>query len=510
MSLEEKMKEKWKEVKKMFYYPNLADPVFSEESPTAGINTINKQISINEKFVEKCHEKGVSYDDTLKGLLAHEAAHHMVCPFDLKRLLKINAAASDIDEEQARLTTAFYTDLAVNLELTLNRDMEEISKLIAIKPNKTDLSRLEKAYFQEMTGHDMGIEVDEKLKAYLQRMKAIDFFDKTNEKNNVKRMARLIKEVIENDPNFEQNKQEAEGYQTLKPESYTKNEIEKALRELAQESKEDFEKAVKSFGLLPTHDEGNPKQATNLFYYQKLAENCAIKLKKKQLKTNGSQYPYSHKPFEIDDSPQNIDVFNSFGKPFIPGLGKSWIKKDGEAYGHQEDVPNAIVIIDSSGSMADPESQLSYAVLGGICAANTYLENKQEVAVVNFSKEAVVSQFSRNKNQVHRDILMHQGGGTVYNNEFEKKLEKLIESSEKDPDVILITDLEIDGRERMFEFLHNNKNRNRVTILYTGGLDKQLREMQEKFNDDNFSLYAINSPESIPKIIIGEVNKSIK
>jgi hypothetical protein len=511
MTLERIMLETWKKVREILHYPDLPAPKLVDNINTACINMIDHQISVSKKFAEKFHENGVSYETIFTGLLAHEVNHYMTCPFDLARSVWIDILARRADENIAEKASALYIDLVNNLDLIMRKDVKEVAELLRTQPANSALEKVIKAYYQKATKEDMNLDMDELddfMKAQLERIFAIDFFDTANEGRNVTRFTRIIRDIIK-----QYNiKDIAQPMGDFTPEAYNKNEIAKALKDLAKKLKKDeFEKAARILMGCIGKKAGKEKRKNEerpALYYQQLAENYPVQLKKRKIKENGTLYPHSHKEFEIDDNPQDIDIYASLGKPFIPGLGKVWVKKQGTHYAQKETTPNALIMRDVSGSMC---SCNPYAETACIAAANAYLDNGSKTAVYLFNTEIdeteLAKGFQTDKESIHTALAKSNSGGTTINKEALEKLEETIKKSEKELDIVLVTDLEIDGREELFKFLHERRA-HRVTIIYTGK-NGGIEELQKKYNSANFTLYHITKPEDIPTVILGEVGKSI-
>ena len=141
MNLEEIMNRNWKKVRAMYFHPSMPQPEIVENIPgaacqTAAYNSVSKKIQVNRDFVEHNHKQGMNYDDIFFALLSHEIAHHMYCPFNLMRMMKINLAASQVDEKNANLTAGYYMDIMVNLELMLNKNVKPLEQLLSLKPTE--------------------------------------------------------------------------------------------------------------------------------------------------------------------------------------------------------------------------------------------------------------------------------------------------------------------------------------------------------------------------------------
>ncbi len=523
MKLEEIMKTNWKKVREKFFYPPLPDPVLvQDEGLTAAIEMKSHLIGVSENFVEKFKQKGLDYDTIFTGLLAHELGHYLVCPFDIVRGTMIDLVAKKVDPDNGRMIRGAYEDIVVNLDLVVRKGVDEIAELLKAQGTGNPVSNVILAYYQKAMGYDMEFdedaELDDFLKEKVDQMMTIDFFDTKKEKGNVKRFARIIKSILQK----YNMKMEEPNFGNFGFESYDQNEANKAVRELAKKlSKEEFDKAMQDGDLQEAlglkqpgpgqgdgdGDGGNP--VPDHMYYVKLAENYPVGLKKRPIEKGGAMFPYSHKPFEIDDNPQDVDVFASMGKPFLPGIGKTWVRKEGEHYAQEEEAPNVIIMKDISGSM---QSCTPHAEAACVAAANAYMDNGAKVAVYLFNTYLDETELGKgyqdNPDSVHKALTKVNSGGTTVNEEMLGRLEEMLKKSEKTVEIVLVTDLEIGGRERLFEFLHEHRD-NRVTVIYTG-TNGGIAELEEKYADANFAIYHITKPEDIPAVVIGEVEKSIK
>jgi hypothetical protein len=99
-----------------------------------------------------------------------------------------------------------------------------------------------------------------------------------------------------------------------------------------------------------------------------------------------------------------------------PGISQTWQRKEGETHGVEDGTPDFLILIDSSGSMANPCDELSYAVLGAGCAADAYLRRHRQVAVYNFSDATQGGlerlDFTEDRDAIYRTLCRHFGGGT--------------------------------------------------------------------------------------------------
>ncbi|MGI9571491.1 MAG: hypothetical protein ACR2PH_17520, partial [Desulfobulbia bacterium] len=313
------------------------------------------------------------------------------CPWDLSTHLRFYARAKEIldDGNLARKATDLFMDIVADTHAVKER--ESCLPQLYRSTGRTQLEEVIFSLYEKIWGVDLGGRADQDT---VSRLATIPYLDRRRWMASLTRFIRGIRPLLE-DADFnlpdEHTRMGEHGFQQYAPE-----EIDQALREFAveAESPEQFANVLEDLQNeleVPNQDAdesmgygaGNPVDANRL-YYMKLAENYALPLRKVPMKGSGYLHPHSHRPWEVCQPFQDLDPWSSFGK-FLPGITQVWERREGQIYGKQEKTPNCLVIIDSSGSMVDPRTQLSYAVLGGGCAADGYLRHDAKVAVYNFS-----------------------------------------------------------------------------------------------------------------------------
>lgn len=542
--LEKALPKVWKEVRETFNYPQIPKPVFDEK--TQEIEMKNHRIVINPDYVKELEGKGLSQDDALKAMLSHYLGHYFYKndPWDFANMLLVENEMSLVDGKRAEEFRNAYNDVCVDLKLLLKHRKSGAEKLLS-RTGKTSVDRLLRAYYQDQSGYDMGLGgINATEEKYVKRIKTIDFFDRSRWKYNSRRFGKILKEYIDELPKGEGagegggqspssdgkgsdgqgcegeqdagsggDPQENEGYSGccgtgnhMDHTAFGDDEVREGIRELAKGmDPEEFRKAAKRLGIGKIEGKGigiaggDPEEITSKDYYQTLAEGYRIGILEKPNIRSDTMYPETHKKYEMGDPFNEIDFLNSYGK-IIPGVTQKWKYSEMDVHGKLDGIPDALLVIDSSSSMANPSTSLSYAVLGGFCASNAYLDNGGKVGVINFSGDGQMLSvdFTDDRDAVYDAICSYLAGGTVMPL---PELKKMVSENEKECDIILISDTQIENLVETIDYLKGIDNRNRVTVLCIGDSYGDLK----KYSDDKFSIYAIESPESIPEIILGDL-----
>ena len=194
----------------------------------------------------------------------------------------------------------------------------------------------------------------------------------------------------------------------------------------------------------------------------------------------------------------------SYGK-VLPSLAKKHEWSEFERYG-EISVPDAVIIIDSSGSMPNPGEVVSYAVLGGFSLARNYLDLGARVGVINFSNLNLELGPTRNRQRVYEMLKIYQGHGTTLHID---DLDQYIRSmNAAGRDYILITDAGIENMGEVVDYFLEVKGR--LTIIWL----KSESEFEEQFKE-NYQLFRKRLPGSvtfaevareqdIPRIAVGK------
>jgi hypothetical protein len=494
-TLEQSLDEAWNDTKRLFGYPPIKKPEFTDNTNTAAIDMSNHKITMSKKFVRKVSSNAAKNNYTLddstimKGLLHHEVNHYMYCPYDLTTLMKIEDQISKVTDDNIHAIANYFMDVVINLDLMKRKKRMEVSEVYRHIDKIHFVDRLMSGIYQDKTRTDFGVNINNSgMKARLDALNKIDYLNKKKWMKSSKKFAELINDLIN-----DQNKNDLLKVDNWDSDSYTDGDIEKALSDVAKEFDiGDFKDAVKRAGIRTS----SIPQGVDAVYYDQQSKKYLMHIKPRNVKGKSVENN-EHKKYEISDSYGSIDVFNSYGK-YMPGLSQVWKPTNQETEGSLSAVPDLVLALDTSGSMIDPTRELSPAVLGAFCAAKLYLENKSRVATYNFSSNIYLTEFSTDKAKIFKNLSMFQRGGTYFD---VKSLSDLINSTKTKADLMIVTDMGIENFEETINYLKTIKKANRISILWISP-DENIDVSSLK--SENFNIYKIQNNNDIPKIMIGD------
>ena len=504
--------EAWSEVRERHLFPELPPPVWADGEPRVGLDIRNKRISLSPSFVDSLAEK-IDPQDMVAGLLDHAVSHYLYCPWDLTTHLKLFREAKKVlgDRDLARRATDCFMDVVADTNCLL-RTQTSIPTLYRRLPAR-GLQAVIYSLYQRIWGIELGADIGGGL---VRKLSRLPYLDRSRWFDSIRRFALIVKPLLEKEALAgELDATGPMGRHQLS--QYSRADLEQGLREMARdlaspsefaEIMHDFENEIQEVlgasGQGMGSGQGRPVEA-NMFFYMKLAENHRLPLRKKPLQESGALYPHHHTPWEAGRPYQEIDPWTSFGR-IMPGITQTWQRIEGEIFGHEEQTPDCMILIDSSGSMVNPVRQLSHAVLGAACAGEAYLRNEARVAVYNFSDALAgayrILPYSRNRQEIYETLCHYHGGGTRLR---VVDIETL--QTERQPDIFLITDMQISNLAALIRYF--NQCPNRVAAVHFNR-NEQVREFRDSTAlNPNVSIYAVEKQEDIPRIVLGKIRRDL-
>ena len=530
--LQAKVEAIWPRLKKKHLYPEIPMPKIGEisdnlqddpeQSEGVGLEMKQKQMTINPNFLSEMKGK-MAEEQVIEALLDHGITHYTFCPWDFQNHLMLYAEAKKVmgDKELAKQVSNYFIDVIANTHC-VKKGFTSIPELYR-HLKKGVIEEVITSLYERIWGTDLGSPRFEKKggghEEIIRRLARIPYLNRSRWPESIQRFARSLKLLLICQQEEQKNqggkgKSNPQGEHDLNHYSY--EEIDQGLRDYAQKTMalsqfrdvvEDFSKELKEVGYGMEGGMGRGRSLpmdADILFYMKLAENYSIPLRKIPLMEKGSLHPHSHSPWEVGSPFQDVDIWTSFGK-FMPGVTQIWKKREGKGRGKIEGTPDCLIAIDSSGSMINPRKNLSYAVLGGVCASNAYLRNGSKVGVYNFSDAPMggkdILNYTDRRIEIYRALCKYFGGGTALDLEDVMPLIR----GKKNLDLFIITDMKITNLESLIGFLGQIKNR--ITAVHIGDNPYAARFEKAVQKKKNISIYTVKRKEDIPRIVLGKISE---
>jgi hypothetical protein len=497
----DKLKKIFQDARKDLYYPPITKFEFADVSEL-DFSARKYKLFLSKELAKKLSE------GALLGTFHHELNHWARHPYDAKTIILEYYWMGE--SKNKKIIRNLYDDVVVNLDLVINKGLDEIANVYRELPAIGRVDSLLRAFFRETTGIDFGkFRLDEELRQKLKELYEIDFLDpsKIRIKTNIRRFVQIIENLAE----------EARiqfsifGLEDLAPE-----EIRKAMGDIAREvDPQEYRKIAsqvlkelnikekkekQGIGIAKGEKLVKELEKPDVSWYKTRAQRYAIYIK--ALSKKGSLYPNEIKDFELDE---NLDVYSptdSYGK-ILPGIAKKYELDEFE--GHEEVlIPDVVIIIDSSGSMRNPDREISYAVLGGFAIARNYFEHGSKVGVINFSSKNIELEPTRDRDRVYEMLRIYQGSGTTLHlDSLEQYMKKI--GAENEKDYILMTDMGLDNISEVVDYFSKV---NRLTIIWIKSdvkdyeiFQKSYKLLKDKLPSATF--VEVDDEKDIPRIAVG-------
>lgn len=384
----------------------------------------------------------------LRGLITHEIGHYCEFPRDLATFLFLEQVAiSNFGKDIGKSVLGKYLDMVEDTEnLRSSTRKDELSQFyqalssyfrdsIAEESDgqlmaRTKPNRLMLSYYQKILSQDFGLPLEDELKKKLEELKSVDFSSQTEYGHSLSLIAfgNIFKSILFS--NKGNNPFEFSG--SIELEEFSNDQLQEALNKIAKNhSKLKYDeikshlKAVigdKAQGIFRKNEHKLPGMNDSLIsfndneieYYERMASINGVYIARKPLVVDiRDPYPERCSEFSFGDPIEKLNPFSSGGR-VLPAITKKF--EDG--YGIRQDkkysIPDAVIILDSSGSMTHP-AYGSYAVLAGFILAMNYYKNGKKVGVMNFSTDIFAIEPTRDIDSVYSALCAYYGGGTVLN-----------------------------------------------------------------------------------------------
>jgi len=519
----------WPQLRRKHLFPQLPMPRIAdspefkegeaEQGDGVGLAMKEKRMTLNSSFLSRLKGR-IPEEEAMEALLDHGITHYTFCPWDFQTQIQLYLEAKRVvaDKMLAKRVANYFMDVVADT-YCIKKKMTAIPKLRQFLA-KGEVDQAITSLYQKIWGMDLGICPSPRANSHedvVRRLARIPYLDRSRWVDSIHRFARSLKLLLME----EQRRQEHQGGKgEPNPtgdhdfEHYSLEEIDQGLRDYARQTMklsefreviEDFSEDLKEAGYEMERGmgrgRGTPLDADVLFY-MKLAEQYSLPIRKTSMEQKGALHPHAHSPWEVGSPIRDIDIWTSFGK-MMPGMTQIWKRREGRDRGKREDVPDCLIVVDSSGSMINPRKNLSYAVLGAACATDAYLRNQARVAVYNFSDAPMggkdILNYTARREEIYRVLCKYFGGGTALDMD---DLMPLVHGR-KNLDLFIITDMKITNLEALIGYFE--KIPNRITAVHIGDNPYAAR-FEKAFGDRaNIDIFTVKKKEDIPRIVLGKI-----
>jgi len=478
----------------------------------------------------------------------HEVSHYQIIPYDgLINAKLLKAAMIYVNEHFAPIVVNIFADFVIDAKLhKKNPDLIswELTKTYAnlLDKSKNKLSEFSKFLFRcyekllsiNIAEDDLLSSVEGVASRVVNVVKK-NFEDETLWEDKVSRIAYHLKSLVNNtftligtstshgDGKANRKSQGRNGSNVEFPEDILEimdNPLENKNRDKLKEGKDDElrQKAEEFARKTPYSEYGAPAGQAGLLidgnplatWYRGLAKDL-IQIKIYEEKPGG-QLPIYPEVWRLGDPLEELDIVQTIlNSPIIiPNITtRKWAKKIGEGHLIEKQIPDLLLVLDSSGSMkwnylAKKASGVYHTALLASFAALHFAANKGvEFSIINFSNRADICDWTNNYQKAERILLRYQGGGTQLPI---KAIVRQCEKSEREVLIFIITDFGIYNWNNAKKLLLGLSNKGHKIVGFFIGASKipvdKFKGLLEKV-----TFYAIKNSKDLINLVIEEVRK---
>ncbi len=543
----------WGQTLRAFYYPPLKEPNFVfDYTQVEGfyIDPEHKwQITMNLANVP-LFEKDEDYIKYFHAISLHEASHYQVIPYDgLTNARLLRAALKHVNQVHAPIVVNIFADLIVDtklfkknpelMEWELKHTFEHVSnknKGHLCDFSKFLLSSYEKMWDLKIFDDSQTTSIDtlaEKVVKVINK----DLEDESTWEQKVTKIAGLIKGLINDtftligvggkcDKGKSKRDRPGGGGQIEIPEDVLEimdNPLDNKNKDKLKEGNEDElrQKAEEFAKDTPYSSFGAPAGQAGILidgnplaiWYRGIAKNL-IDIQIFEEKPGGS-LPVCVETWRLGDPLDELDVVQSLLNcpVLIPNITtRKWTFKEGPGNLIEKEIPDLLIVLDSSGSMQWHYSNVSKkgrgpyhtALVASFASLHCVAKKGAKFSAINFSNFADVCPWTSDQQQAEKVLLRYQGGGTVM------PIQQLVEQcnkSEKPVLVFIITDFGIHNWASTRKTLIGLANQGHKIVGFFIGPPTRSEE-SFKGLENKVIFYPITSPEDLINLVVKEIKNN--
>jgi hypothetical protein len=265
------------------------------------------------------------------------------------------------------------------------------------------------------------------------------------------------------------------------------DKVESAISQIAQEtSLDEFELLLDIFGVVLKDENGKKK----IWFEQNNVDEIPIDFENSKSSENEISYPSTWK---IGEPFEDLDILLSLqtSPRLLPGITtKKWeLQYRPESVGDKNN-SDMLLVIDTSGSMGNDTtsgSRLHEAYLACFGFIKFFEEKKGKIALVNFSSQSIVCEWTNDYNKIKDTLLINQGQSTNFPTD---TIERLTNRKKEDSVVVIITDGAIQNWEKTLSLLTELCYLNNDVFLFLMGDEIAVDTYSELRNVGGFVEHA--------------------
>ena len=278
---------------------------------------------------------------------------------------------------------------------------------------------------------------------------------------------------------------------------------EEALRSMAMEmGMQDFKELVGGIGA------GSETQAL-VWYYRDLSRRYEVRFQPVRSEA-GEEVPHAPLAWGMADPFERLDLpytLYTCGKAVPTLTTKQWEKVQMDVVTRRKTPPDVIIILDASGSMTNPTSEVANAVLAGFVMVRSAGNLGAKVGLVVYSDQqrSMVVKPVWDIRRVEEGLVTYYGGGTVFPVQEFRRLAAL--ETHRPKHFCLISDTEItniaEASYHLGEALQMHPENSGSVFL----IDQTYNEKAEIIRQAGYDIFPVSRGQDLVRIVAGKARE---
>jgi len=226
----------------------------------------------------------------------------------------------------------------------------------------------------------------------------------------------------------------------------------------------------------------------------------------------GGLLPIYPEVWRLGEPIEDLDIVQTIlnSPVIVPNITtRKWLKNYGKGHLTEKQIPDLLLVLDSSGSMnwnylaKSAKGVYHTALMAAFAALHFAARKGVKFSVINFSNRADVCDWTVDYQKAERTLLRYQGGGTHLPI---KNIVKQTENSERDCLIFIITDFGIYNWSKSKKVMIDLAQKGHKIVGFFIGSSKIP---QDKFKSllDKVTFYPIKNSKDLINLVIKEVKK---
>ena len=537
----------WAKTLQEFYYPPLNDPNYVFDYTHLEGFYIDPdhlwQITMNLANTP-LFKDDQEYIDYFHIISLHEVSHYQIIPYDgLIHAKLLRAAMKHVNQNYAPIVVNVFADLIIDTKLykkyshLITWEMEVTYKYIKSKSSVSNFTKFLFRAYEKMWGKDIlnddTLKEMDTLADQVSKVILKNFEDELTWEKKVTSVARYLKNLV-NDTfaligtggivDKGNEKRRSPGGATIEvPKDVLEvmdNPLETKNSDKLKEGNEDElkQKAEEFARDIPYSEFGGPARQAGILidgsplatWYRGAAKNL-IEIKIFEEKPGG-QLPVYPEVWRIGDRIEELDIVQTLlnSPVIIPNLTtRKWAFKEGPGHLIEKQIPDLLIVLDSSGSMGwnytsrtrGGRGPYHTALMASFASLHYAASKGAKFSIINFSNRADICQWTSDYKKAEKTLLSYQGGGTFL--PF-KQIENQCDKADGKALVFIITDFGIYNWSSAKKIMISLAQKGHKIVGFFIG---STSIPKSKFKDllDKVTFYGLRSAKDLINLVIKEV-----